>query len=179
MGQEREEGVRSHQDCTLGCPCSGAWKPWPQAQAAVRTGSTHLLLNEGPGDTTDGQLRRVAQRLAHSEAAQQSVALWEREASALPQPQAGAGWSRGCAHLQDVGEAVLELVPAQHLAVHAHLPKQGSLALQPPRHGIQQRGFPRAWWARREGPGRSPFLAGTSQDLRWTSLGSIPDSFSL
>lgn len=52
---------------------------------------------------------------------------------------------RGRAHLQDVGEAVLELVPAQRLAVHAHLPEQGPLAPQPPGHGVQQRGFPGAW----------------------------------
>lgn len=59
-----------------------------------------------------------------------------------PRPRCPAG--RGRAHLQDVGEAVLELVPAQRLAVHAHLPEQGPLAPQPPGHSVQQRGFPGA-----------------------------------
>lgn len=57
--------------------------------------------------------------------------------------RAESGW--GLTHLQDVGEAVLELVPVQLAAVHAHLPGQGPRALQPPGDGIQQRGFPRAW----------------------------------
>lgn len=45
-------------------------------------------------------------------------------------------------HLLDIGEAVLELLPAQWLAVNKHIPKEGPCAPQPPGHGIQQRGFP-------------------------------------
>lgn len=111
----------------------------------MRTGSTHLLVDEARGAAADGQQCSVAQRLAHREVAQQSIALREREASALSHTPAAASWGRGRAHLQDVGEAVLELVPAQRLAVHAHLPEQRPRAPQPPGHGVQQRGFPRAW----------------------------------
>lgn len=135
----------------------------------MRAGGTHLLLDEARGAAAGGQLCRVAQRLAHREATQQSVALQEKETSASPQTPAVAGpgrggggggagpggrargrggggaGGRGRAHLQDVGEAVLELVPAQRLAVYEHLPEQGPRAPQPPGHGVQQRGFPGAW----------------------------------
>ena len=115
---------------------------------------THLLLEEALGTTADGQQRRVVQCLADSEVAQQSVALWGGTCQHLPRcppnlPTPAGG--PGCGHLQDVGEAVLELLPVQLLAVHEHLPKQGPCAPQPPGHGVQQRGFPWAWEATREG----------------------------
>lgn len=79
-----------------------AGDPLLGARAAVRTAGTHLLLDEARGAAADGQQRRVAQRLAHREATQQSVALQEKETSASPQTPAGAGWGWGRAHLQDV-----------------------------------------------------------------------------
>lgn len=137
---------------------------WPQ-------GGTHLLLDDVWGAATDGQQRCVEQRLADRQAAQQRVALQgrDRSVSVLSSPpnppltithtHTPTGFTvrgRGCVHLQDVGETVLELLPAQCLAVHKHLPQQGPLAPQPPGHGIQQRGFPRAWEVTREGLGGSP-----------------------
>lgn len=117
----------------------------------------YLLVVEVRRATAEGQHRRVAQRLAHRETAQKDVALQERGHQGRRSPGGGGGGrggsGRGRTHLQDVGEAVLELVPAQPAAVHKHLPSQGPCAPQPPGDGVQQRGFPRAWGGTREGSG--------------------------
>lgn len=94
------------QTGSAGLDATGKWKEsgceatagWPLGQdpgltprPALRVGGTHLLLEEARGAAADGQQRRVAQRLAHREAAQQSIALRERQASVSVARAPGCG----------------------------------------------------------------------------------------